>query len=198
MKNIKEIQNFAAECLNCKKPMCKIGCPVSTNIPEFIQCIKNEEFLEAYKILQTNNIMSEICSKICPTENQCMGNCIKGIKGQPVNINELESFVNKWAKINNIKFEIEKQKSNNQKIAIIGAGPSGIACGVELAKKGYDITIFEKEKNIGGVLEYEIPDFRLSKDNLKNIEEKIKEIGIKIKTNMELRKKFKYRRFKRK
>lgn len=180
MEDLLRIQDLANECLNCKKPMCKNGCPISTNIPEFIQCIRKNELMEAYKILQENNILSEICSIICPTEIQCKGNCVKGIKGQPVNINELENFVNKWAKENKVNFEIKKECNNNYKIAIIGAGPSGIACATELAKMGYDVTIFEKEKSIGGILEYEIPDFRLSKDTIKSVKEQLKKMNIKL------------------
>lgn len=186
MEDLLKIQSLANECLNCKKPMCKSGCPISTNIPEFIQCIKKNKLIEAYKILQENNILSEICSKICPTESQCKGSCIKGIKGQPVSINELENFVNEWAKENKVNFEIKKECSNNYKIAIIGAGPSGIACATELAKMGYDVTIFEKEKSIGGILEYEIPDFRLSKDTIKSVEEKLKKMGINLCMEAEL------------
>ena len=188
MENLLEIQSLAKECLNCKKPMCKKGCPISTNIPEFIQCIKNSEFTQAYKILQGNNILSEICGKICPTEVQCKGNCIKGIKGKPVSINELENFVNEWARENKIDLDIPKNEKNNCKIAIIGAGPAGVACAVELSKNGYEVTIFEKEENIGGILEYEIPDFRLPKDIIKYVEEKLKKMGIKLSLETEFEK----------
>ena len=188
MENLLEIQSLAKECLICKKPMCKKGCPISTNIPEFIQCIKNSEFTQAYKILQGNNILSEICGKICPTEVQCKGNCIKGIKGKPVSINELENFVNEWARENKIDLDIPKNEKNNCKIAIIGAGPAGVACAVELSKNGYEVTIFEKEENIGGILEYEIPDFRLPKDIIKYVEEKLKKMGIKLSLETEFEK----------
>ena len=182
MENIKSLAN---DCLNCKIPKCRTGCPVSTNIPEFIECIKNNKMEDAYEILQKNNIMSNICSKICPAENQCVGNCIKGIKGNPVKINQLEEYVNNWAKENSINYDMKIEKENNNKVAIIGGGPAGIACAVELRTRGYDITIFEKEEALGGLLEYEIPDFRLDKNNVRKIEEKIKEIGIKIKLNTE-------------
>lgn len=180
MENLLKIQSLAKECLNCKKPMCRQGCPIFTNIPEFIQCIKNSEFIQAYKILQENNILSEICGKICPTEIQCEGSCIKGIKGNPVSINELENFVNEWARENKIDLDIAIKEKISCKIAIIGAGPAGIACGTELAKNGYEVTIFEKEENIGGILEYEIPDFRLPKYIIKYVEEKLKKMGIKL------------------
>ena len=179
------IEELAKECLNCKNPMCKKGCPVLTSIPEFIQAVKNENMEEAYKILQSNNIMSEICSKICPVEEQCVGHCVKGIRGKSVRINKLEELVNIWGRNNNIKIKLKKELENKEKVAIIGGGPAGIACAVELNKKGYDVTIFEKEEKIGGILEYQIPDFRLSKTYVKEIEEKVIKLGIKVKTNME-------------
>lgn len=177
---MESIEDLAKECLNCKKPMCKKGCPVLTSIPEFIECIKNNKMEEAYKLLQDNNIMSEICSIICPVENQCVGHCIKGIKSNAVRIEKLEEFVNVWARKNNITYKIETQDNKKEKIAIIGGGPAGISCAVELRKLGYDVTIFEKNKKIGGVLEYEIPDYRLSKTYINEIEDKIKNIEIKI------------------
>ena len=185
MKNIEEIVGMASECLNCRRPLCSIeGCPVNTNIPGFISAIKENDLENAYHILQDNNIMSNICSLVCPVENQCMGKCIKGIKGEPVKINELESFVNQWAKKNNIKHTINCGTKKNKKVAIIGAGPSGISCSVFLAKQGFDVTIFEKESDIGGILRYGIPDFRLEKELLNDLAEKIKSINIEIKTSV--------------
>ena len=180
---MEEILNEANKCLNCKNPMCRNGCPVNTDIPSFISKIKEGDFEEAYDILCDNNIMSQICSLICPTEKQCMGKCIKGIKSAPVNISELERFVNGWANDNNIKQNIKIKSSKEKKVAIIGAGPAGISCAVELRKEGYDVTIFEKENKIGGILEYQIPDFRLEKEKIKPIEEMLKEIGIDFKFN---------------
>ena len=182
---MEDIKSLANACLNCKKPMCKTGCPISTKIPEFIECIKNNKYKKAYEILQANNIMSQICSKICQTENQCMGSCVRALKGNPVKINKLEEFINSWAKENNIQYELEKEEDKKEKIAIIGGGPAGISCAVELKVKGFDVTILEKEGSLGGVLEYEIPDFRLNKTYVRELEEKIKKIGIKIKTNVE-------------
>lgn len=181
-----EVTAYASECLGCKNPMCKRGCPLTTNIPEFINEIKNKNFAEAYYILQNNNIMSEICSTICPVEEQCMGNCIKGIKGEPVKINYLERFINSWAKENNISYEIEYNNSLNGKVAIIGSGPAGIACAIALRKYGIDVTIYEKEEKFGGILQYGIPDFRLDKNKILALEDKVKELGIDIKTNVEL------------
>ena len=173
----------ASKCLGCKKPMCKEGCPIHTNIPDFINKIKEEKFQEAYEILQKNNIMSEICSIVCPTEIQCMGNCIKGIKGNPVNINKLEQFINEWAKENKIIYNDTIKNNNGKRVAIIGSGAAGIASAVELKRMGYNVTIFEKESKIGGVLEYEIPDFRLSKEKLNYIQKRIENLGIEIRFN---------------
>lgn len=185
MNNVNEILDKASECLNCKKPSCKTGCPVSTNIPEFINAIKNNNFKEAYEILHENNIMSEICSMVCPYEKQCQSKCIKGIKGKSVQINELERFINKWAKENNIKYEYKKTNKRNEKIAIIGAGPAGIACATELLKQGYKVTIYEKENKAGGILEYGIPNFRLPKVTIHNVIKKLENLGAEIKYNME-------------
>ncbi len=180
MNNLEDIKNSANLCLNCKNPMCKKGCPIETQIPEFISKIKENNLKEAYNILQDNNIMSEICSTICPTENQCMGKCIKGIKAEPIKINLLEKFVNNWAEFNNVDYKIETKKKNGIKVAIIGAGPAGLACATELLKEGFEITIFEKEQKIGGLLEYGIPDFRLPRTAMKKVTEKLKYMGIKI------------------
>ena len=140
--------------------------------------------MEAYFILQENNPMSEICSTICPVEEQCVGHCIRGLKGTPIKINSLEKFVNIWAKENNVSYEIKKVQNINKKVAIIGAGPAGIACAIDLAKNGASVTIFEKESSLGGILEYGIPDFRLQKSILSKIANVMKGLGITIKTNI--------------
>lgn len=185
--NIDDITQKASMCLNCKKPMCREGCPISNNIPQFISKIKEKDIKAAYEILQENNIMSEICSIVCPVEKQCMSKCVRGIKGTPVEINYLEQYINHYAKKNNIVYQFKPEKHINQKVAIIGSGPAGIACAVELAKAGVkEITIFEKEEKCGGILEYGIPDFRLSKEIVENVINRIKELGITIKNNVEL------------
>ena len=184
--NLDEVLLKADRCLNCKNPMCKKGCPIATSIPEFIAKIKENDFKEAYNILQEKNLMSEICSTVCPVEEQCMGSCVRGIKGEPVQINYLERFINNWAKENNIDYEIETKNISNKKVAIIGAGPSGLACAIELRKVGCDVTVFEKEDKCGGLLEYGIPDFRLSRNTLSNVIVKLKNLGIKFKNNVEL------------
>lgn len=188
MYNIEEIKEKASLCLNCKVPMCSNkGCPISTRIPEFISKIKENKLEEAYQILQENNILSEICSRVCPVEQQCMSKCVRGIKGEPVQINVLEQFINDWAKENNIKYNVNNAKEEiNEKVAIIGSGPAGMACAVDLKKAGIKtVTIFEKEEKCGGILEYGIPDFRLSKDLVQSVINKIKEIGIEIKNKIE-------------
>lgn len=190
MVNLEEIKKSANLCLNCKNPMCKKGCPIETNIPEFIAKIKENKYEEAYKILQENNIMSEICSTVCPTENQCMGKCIRGIKEAPIKINQLEKFVNNWAELNNIDHDIEKKEKNGVKVAIVGSGPAGIACATELLKEGFDVTIFEKEEKIGGLLEYGIPDFRLPRTAMEKITAKLNKMGIKIELGKALGKDF--------
>lgn len=186
MEDIDDILKEANRCLNCKNPMCRKGCPIATNIPAFISNIKENNFQEAYNILHENNLLSEICCTVCPVENQCMGKCVRGIKGEPVRINYLEKFINNWATENNIKYELKIWGNLNKKVAIIGSGPAGIACGIELRKAGADVTIFEKEAKCGGILEYGIPDFRLSKDILTSLIDKLKDIGIDIQNNMEL------------
>ena len=182
---MEEIEDKADRCLNCKKPMCREGCPISTNIPNFISKVKEKDYKSAYEILQENNIMSEICSRICPVERQCMSKCVRGIKGEPVQINYLEQFINDWANKNNLEYDYKIRESINKKVAIIGAGPAGIACASELAKAGIkNITIFEKEEKCGGILVYGIPDFRLSKNLVENVIKKIKKLGINIKNNV--------------
>ena len=185
MNNFKEILEEANKCLNCKNPLCIKGCPVATKIPQFITAIKNNEMQKAYEILQENNIMSDICSNVCPYEEYCSGHCVKGIKGKPVQISKLEKCVNLWARENNITYEYKCKESNNIKVAIIGSGPAGIECGVELAKKGYQVTIFEKEKQIGGLLTYGIPGFRLPRNITRNLTNRLKNLNIEIKTETE-------------
>lgn len=183
MKNIEEVIKLSEKCLNCKNPSCRQGCAIETSIPQFISKIKEKKFQEAYFILQENNIMSNICGIVCPAE--CMDKCIRGIKGNPVKIKELENFVNKWAEENNVEYIYNSEENNNIKIAVVGGGPAGISCSVELIKRGFNVTIFEKESEIGGVLRYGIPDFRLSKNVVDSLIDKVKKLGIKIETGSE-------------
>lgn len=186
MEDIEKIKEKANWCLNCKTKPCSLnGCPMNTDIPEFIQKIKDEEYEDAYKILIDNNIFSHVCSLVCPQEDQCEGSCVRGIKQTPTKIGELEKFINEWANQNNIEYKISKMPKNGKKVAIIGSGPAGIECGIELLKNGYDVTIFEKDKIPGGILWYGIPDFRLPKDIVKKIIEKVENLGAKFQTNTE-------------
>ncbi len=147
MEKIEEIMEKAKWCLNCKaKPCSTSGCPMNTNIPEFISQIKEENFEEAYKILLDNNIFSHVCSLVCPQEDQCEGKCVRSIKQTPTKIGELEKFINEWAIENKIEYKIAKSEKNGKKVAIVGSGPAGIECAIELLKNGYDVTIFEKRK----------------------------------------------------
>ncbi len=187
MEKIEEIQKMAEYCLNCKAKPCTKACPMNTNIPEFIQKIKSKEYGEAYNILQENNKFSYICSLVCPQEEQCQGSCVRGVKSEPTQIGKLEKFVNEWAIETkyNIKHKEIKNKVN-KKVALIGSGPAGLSCCIELLNNGYDVTVFEKELLAGGLLRYGIPDFRLSKENIDRIIENIKSYGAKFEFNKEL------------
>lgn len=182
-----EIKECAGYCLNCKtKPCSTKGCPIQTNIPEFITEVKNENYSKAYEILQENNIFSYVCSIVCPQEEQCEGSCVRGIKAEPTHIGKLEKFVNEYAIENNFEFKINKKALNGKKVAIIGSGPAGIECAVELLKEGFKVDIYEKDEIAGGILIYGIPDFRLSKDIVANIINKVKDLGASFILNTEL------------
>lgn len=186
MRDIEEIKELAKWCLNCKmKPCSKNGCPIQTDIPEFIEKIKASEYEEAYKILLDNNAFSHVCSLVCPQEEQCEGSCIRGVKQTPTKIGELEKFINEWAIENHIEYRITNSEKKGKRVAIIGSGPAGMECSIELLKNGYDVTIFEKDKMPGGILWYGIPDFRLPKQIVKNIIQKIENRGATIKTGIE-------------
>lgn len=184
MKSVSECANY---CLNCKLKPCSLkGCPMQTKIPEFIMEVKNEHYENAYNLLQENNFFSHICSIVCPQEEQCEGSCIRGIKSEPTNIGMLEKFVNEWAIENKIEYKIDKKESNGKRVAVIGSGPAGLECSIELLKSGFEVDIFEKDETPGGILIYGIPDFRLPKDIVKNIIDKIKALGGKFYTNRAL------------
>lgn len=171
----------AKRCLNCKKPMCKEGCPVSTPINEVIQMFLNGNIMDAGEKLFENNPLSIVCSLVCPHEDQCEGHCVLGRKGSPVKIGLIENYISEYY----VKFIDKKPiKRINKKIAIIGSGPAGICLAIMLASKGYDITIFEAHDNIGGVLRYGIPEFRLPKSILEKLKEKLISMGIKIRPNI--------------
>lgn len=174
----------ANRCLGCKKAKCMEGCPVSVNIPSFISYIKNGEFEKAAKELTKYNSLPAICGRVCPQEVQCEGKCVLGIKGKAVSIGRLERFVADFARENSLNL-LEKSEENLEKVAIIGSGPAGLTCAGELAKLGYDVTVFEALHEIGGVLVYGIPEFRLPKEEVVKYEiSQIEKLGVKFETNV--------------
>ncbi|NFH38572.1 NADPH-dependent glutamate synthase [Clostridium sporogenes] len=182
--NEEEAVKEASRCLNCKKPMCVTKCPVSIGIPEFIQHVKNKEFEDAAKTIAKYSALPAICGRVCPQESQCEGKCVLGIKGEPVAIGKLERFVADWSREHNVDLS-EREESKNKKVAVIGSGPAGLTCAGDLAKKGYDVTIFEALHEPGGVLVYGIPEFRLPKETVVKHEiENVKKLGVKIETNV--------------
>ncbi|WP_024614129.1 NAD(P)-dependent oxidoreductase [Clostridium sp. Ade.TY] len=175
------LKEEANRCLLCKKPRCKEFCPISTPIPEIIELYREEKFNEAGKILFENNPLSAICSIVCPHEDQCEGHCIRGIKSEPIKFYEIEEEVSKNY-LNNIKFD--KINGTKDRIAIIGGGPAGITIAFVLAKRGFKVTIFEAHEKIGGVLRYGIPEYRLPNSLVDKYEEKLIELGVKIRPNI--------------
>ena len=174
----------ASRCINCKNAKCVSGCPVSINIPAFIHEVKEGNFEQAYQIISESSALPAVCGRVCPQESQCEGKCIRGIKGESISIGKLERFVADWARENGIKPTPAKEK-NGHKVAVIGSGPSGLTCAGDLAKLGYDVTIFEALHKEGGVLVYGIPEFRLPKDKVVAAEvENVKSLGVKIETNV--------------
>ena len=182
--NKEEAMEEASRCLGCKKAKCVEGCPVSIHIPDFIHQVKEGNFEEAYRIISESSALPAICGRVCPQESQCEGKCIRGIKGEAVSIGKLERFVADWARENGIKPSAPAEK-NGKKVAVIGSGPSGLTCAGDLAKMGYDVTIFEALHKAGGVLVYGIPEFRLPKSAVVEKEvENVKALGVKIETNV--------------
>ena len=174
----------AERCLNCKNPRCVGGCPVSINIPAFIQEVKERNFEKAYEIISESSALPAVCGRVCPQESQCEGQCVRGIKGDAVAIGKLERFVADWARKNGIRPHTDAPK-NGHKVAVIGSGPAGLTCAGDLARLGYDVTIFEALHKAGGVLVYGIPEFRLPKDEVVAAEvENVKNLGVKIETNV--------------
>ena len=182
--NKEEAMEEASRCLGCKKAKCVEGCPVSIHIPDFIHQVKEGNFEEAYRIISESSALPAICGRVCPQESQCEGKCIRGIKGEAVSIGKLERFVADWARENGIKPSAPAEK-NGKKVAVIGSGPSGLTCAGDLAKMGYDVTIFEALHKAGGGLVYGIPEFRLPKSAVVEKEvENVKALGVKIETNV--------------
>lgn len=182
MENIKKKANY---CLNCPAKPCSTGCPLGNNIPKFIKEIKEENYEEAYKILSETTVLQPVCGRICPHMKQCMGKCVRGIKGEPVSIGELEAFIGDMAIKN--KWNISKSDDlSNKKIAVVGAGPAGLTAAAFLRREGYQVTIYEKHDRLGGLLSHGIPDFRLPRNILKETIEKILDLGIEVKYNCSL------------
>lgn len=182
--NKEEAMEEASRCINCKNAQCIKGCPVAINIPKFIEEVKNGEIEDAYHTISESSALPAICGRVCPQESQCEGKCIRGIKGEPVSIGKLERFVADWATRNEMKPVVTAEKKG-KKVAVIGSGPSGLTCAGDLAKMGYDVTIFEALHEAGGVLVYGIPEFRLPKEAVVKKEiENVKALGVKIETDV--------------
>ena len=182
--NQEEAMCEASRCIGCKNAQCIKGCPVGINIPGFISEIKAGNMEEAYRIISEASALPAVCGRVCPQESQCEGRCIRGIKGDAISIGKLERFVADYALENDIK-PVKAEKKNGHKVAIIGSGPSGLTCAGDLAKLGYDVTVFEALHELGGVLVYGIPEFRLPKEKIVAKEiEKVKELGVTFETNV--------------
>ena len=182
--NKEEAMAEASRCINCKNAQCVKGCPVSINIPGFIEQVKEGNFEKAYEIIGESSSLPAVCGRVCPQESQCEGKCIRGIKGDVISIGKLERFVADWACNEGIK-PIGAKEKNGKKVAVIGSGPAGLTCAGDLAKLGYDVTIFEALHEAGGVLVYGIPEFRLPKTDVVAKEiENVKSLGVKIETNV--------------
>lgn len=185
MDKIEEIKKKAEYCLNCKVKPCQKGCPLGNDIPGFISKIKEGDYEAAYDILQETTVLPAICGEICPHGKQCEARCVRGIKGEPVQIGDLEAFVGYYA--NEHKLKIKKLEGDKiEKIAVIGSGPAGLTVATHLAQRGYNVTIYEKERLPGGVLSYGIPEFRLKREVIKDTIDKVIDLGVKIKTNTEV------------
>lgn len=182
--NKEEAMEEASRCINCKNAQCIKGCPVAINIPGFIEQVKEGNIEKAYQMISESSALPAVCGRVCPQESQCEGKCIRGFKGDPISIGKLERFVADWARENGIKPAGATEKKG-KKVAVIGSGPAGLTCAGDLAKMGYDVTIFEALHEAGGVLIYGIPEFRLPKDAVVAKEiENVKSLGVKIETNV--------------
>ena len=172
----------AKRCVHCKNKPCVAGCPVAVDIPAFIALVAEGKFEEAYEVIQRTSSLPAVCGRVCPQETQCEGKCTRGIKGEPVGIGRLERFVADWH-MKNGSAEPVKPESNGHKVAVVGSGPAGLTCAGDLAKRGYDVTVFEALHVAGGVLVYGIPEFRLPKDIVRREVDGLKALGVKIETD---------------
>ena len=177
-----EAKKEASRCLNCANPRCVKGCPVNIRIPEFIEAIKENDMQKAYEVIQASSSLPAVCGRVCPQEKQCEAMCIKGFKGDAISIGALERYVADYARENHLSLTKEIVKKN-KKVAVIGAGPSGLSCAGELAKNGYEVTIFEALHKAGGVLTYGIPEFRLPKKIVEEEVDSLKKLGVKVELN---------------
>ena len=173
----------AQRCLNCKNMPCVAGCPVQIHIPEFIAKVAEGDFEAAYQIIAQDSALPAVCGRVCPQESQCEAKCVRGIKNEPVGIGRLERFVADWHNANATDKAVPPAP-NGHKVAVIGSGPAGLTCAGDLAKKGYDVTVFEALHLAGGVLVYGIPEFRLPKSIVQKEVDTLKELGVKVETNM--------------
>ncbi|WP_326511771.1 NADPH-dependent glutamate synthase [Clostridium intestinale] len=174
----------ASRCLNCKKPRCVDKCPVSINIPAFIQKVKDGDIKAAAEVIAEASSLPAVCGRVCPQESQCEGQCVLGVKGEAVAIGKLERFVADWTRENNVDIS-KKAEPNGKKVAVVGAGPAGLTCAGDLARLGYEVKIFEALHEPGGVLVYGIPEFRLPKETVVKTEiENVKKLGVEIETNV--------------
>lgn len=180
----KEAMLEATRCLHCKSPRCVSACPVNVSIPEFIAAVAEGDFRKASSVIARDSSLPAVCGRVCPQETQCEGSCILGVKSEPVAIGKLERFVADWSMQNNVT-DVQKAPSNGCRVAVVGSGPSGLACAADLAKAGYDVTIFEALHKAGGVLEYGIPEFRLPKERVVAVEvDRVRALGVKIETDV--------------
>ncbi len=183
MQKIKKLINY---CLNCSAKPCKKGCPLENDIPTFISLAKNENFLEAYDVLSETTVLSLICGRICPLDQHCEKNCVRKIKGEPVQIGQIEAYIGDKACNENYPLFREVKKDNGKKVAIVGGGPAGITCAAFLKKLGYNVTIYEKYDYLGGIISHGIPSFRLDKKVVRSSLKNIIDLGIQVKYNFEL------------
>lgn len=181
-----EIQEKANYCLNCKTKPCQKGCPLENDIPSFINCIKKGEYKEAYQILSKTSMLQPICGRICPHESQCQGSCIRGIKGEPTSIGELEAFVADIALKEGYAFSDEKIEKKNKKVAVVGGGPAGLTCAGFLARMGYEVSIYEKYNYLGGIIQHGIPTFRLDREIVEETIQKVLDLGVQVYYGKEL------------
>ncbi len=182
--NAEEAKAEASRCLKCKNARCVTGCPVSIDIPGFIRKVEEGNYEEAANVIALSSALPAVCGRVCPQESQCEGKCVRGVKGEPISIGKLERFVADWSRENGFVPK-KAEKMNGKKVAVIGSGPAGLTCAGDLAKMGYEVTIFEALHEPGGVLMYGIPEFRLPKDTVVKTEiENVKKLGVKIECNV--------------